>query len=109
MLRALYANTQSCVLVGGKRSTWVPVVTGVRQGCVLSPLLFLLFINDLAPRLAACDAGIAIDGGGKLSVLLFADDIVLLAQNKKQMQRMLAALSSYAVERRFLFNSVRAW
>lgn len=50
------------VRVNGALSSWEPVKSGVPQGTILGPLLFLLYINEL-PAIA------------KSSVLLFADDI----------------------------------
>ena len=52
------------VVVGGEHSTWTEVVSGVPQGTVLGPLLFLTYINDLPDNL-------------KSSVRLFTDDCVL--------------------------------
>ena len=52
------------VVVDGETSDWVPVESGVPQGTVLGPVLFLAFINDL-PKCV------------KSNVRLFADDCVL--------------------------------
>ena len=52
------------VVVGGEHSTWTDVVSGVPQGTVLGPLLFLYYINDLPNNLQS-------------SVPLFADDCVI--------------------------------
>ena len=45
MLQALYLENSVEVKIGDKRSDHFPVSTGLRQGCVLSPLLFSLYIN----------------------------------------------------------------
>ena len=52
------------VVVGGEHSTWADVLSGVPQGTVLGPLLFLTYINDLPNNINS-------------SVRLFADDCVL--------------------------------
>ena len=51
MIRALYLENSVEVKIGNKRSDHFPVSTGLRQGCVLSPLLFSLYINGLVVEL----------------------------------------------------------
>ncbi len=55
-------------------TTWFPTTSGVRQGDVLSPTWFSLFVNDLALEVKLLNRGVPV-GQGKLSILLYADDI----------------------------------
>ncbi len=59
----------------------------VKQGCVLSPTLFSIFVNDLAWDIKL-RVGIDIDEYN-LSILLFADDTALIADNPQSLQTML--------------------
>ena len=64
---------------------------GLRQGCVLSPLLFIVYINwiDKCSQADECNT----NGNCKISRLLFADDLVLLFSTESGLQR---ALNSFA-------------
>ena len=61
----LYSRTQ-CVSVRGQKSDFLPVLSGVPQGSILGPLLFLIYINDLPSTLSSSFP------------LMFADDTKLL-------------------------------
>ena len=50
-------------MVNGVKSDWAPVLSGVPQGTVLGPLLFLLYINDITEDIDS-------------ELRLFADDCV---------------------------------
>ena len=63
-IKAFLTGRTQCVLVDGVKSDFVPVNSGVPQGTVLGPLLFLLHINDLPQSVSS-------------SVRLFADDCLL--------------------------------
>ena len=58
-----------------------------RQSCVLSPLLFLIFINDLIKEFNKSDSGVLV-GDVRINNLAFADDIVLIANNEEELQEL---------------------
>ena len=69
----------------------------MRQGCVLSPLLFNLFINEL-PSLLEHELSVhpfILPDGSKLSSLLYADDLVILSQTATGLQKAIDLLSEF--------------
>jgi hypothetical protein len=78
-VKGMYKSVQSSVLVGEGQTEWFELSTGVRQGCVMSPILFSLFINGLAREIKKRGKGVKM-GSTRVKLLLYADDIVLLAE-----------------------------
>src|SRR3569623_161352 len=68
VLRNLYEIVESCVLVGKRRTEWFSVEAGVRQGCLLSPILFAIFFDGLANAIKQVQVGSVLDGV-KLNIL----------------------------------------
>lgn len=87
-IRALYKSPEACVQVNNLRTGWFPTPFGLKQGDVLSPTLFALYVNDLAQDIKRANSGIDI-GAFNLSILLYADDIVLIAEEESKLQNML--------------------
>ena len=85
------------VTVNGSDSAWFPVTSGIPQGSVLGPILFVIFINDL-PDLVESDA------------FLFADDtkvykIVTCLSDRKYLQRDLDRLDDWSKQWLILYNT----
>ena len=93
-LKAIYSSVQSCVRLNNSLSDWFDVNCGLRQGCSLSPILFNLFVDDFALSVKALGKGLDIGNEG-LSILLYAYDIVLLADNELDLQCMLDHLNNW--------------
>ena len=72
----------------------VSYILGVKQGDNLSPTLFSVFLNDLATEIKKLNVGVD-TSDGTVSILLYADDIPLIAPSKKNLQKMLDTLSAW--------------
>ena len=104
---ALLDRTSSAVrLPSGLSAPWDDV-RGVRQGAILSPLEFLVFIDDLAADLAAVCPGVRFQNeSGLVSVsnLLYADDIAILATSAPELQAALEVLDAWAARWQLCFG-----
>ncbi|XP_059225005.1 uncharacterized protein LOC131997701 [Stomoxys calcitrans] len=91
LIQNIYQNTKSVVWTGDNVSQHFNTYTGVRQGCLLSPLLFTLYLNDIHDWL---EGGLVLDELN-IRVLLYADDIVILADDIEVFRKMIWNLENY--------------
>ena len=77
LVMMMYADTRSRVGVAGVLSEDFPIEVEVHQGSTLSPLLFILVIEEATKE---C-------GGGSIRELLYVDDLVLTAESKEEVER----------------------
>ena len=103
VIKDMYSVVQSSVLVGDEQTEMFDLHTGVRQGCVMSPVLFSFFINGLAREIKEKTQGVCV-GNTRVRLLLYADDIVLLAERRRDLQDMLDIVTSYSKKWRFRVN-----
>ena len=73
VVKNIYESVESSVLVNNDRTDWFELHTGVRQGCILSPILFNIFIDGLASSINKQRWGVKVKDRD-ISLLLFADD-----------------------------------
>ncbi|KAK3557951.1 hypothetical protein QTP86_003867 [Hemibagrus guttatus] len=92
-VRSLYNRSRSLVCIAGCKSDLFPVHVGLRQGCPLSPVLFIVFMDRISRRSQGPE-GVQF-GDHRISLLIFADDVVLLAPSSLDLQH---ALGHFAAE-----------
>ena len=97
IFRNIYLHSSCCMKTDIGNTEFFDIVTSVRQGCTLSPFLFLLAI-DFVMREAMNDPDLGIKWNNKfcLTDLDFADDIALLANTKECLQKMTTKLEAAA-------------
>lgn len=83
------------------------VSNGVKQGGILSPVLFSIYTDILLNELSNCGSGCYM-GNVFCGALAYADDIVLLAPNRSALERMTQVSSKCAESLRLKFNGAKS-
>ena len=85
--RNTYEN--SCIQIDGEKMEWFEITAGVRQGCIWSPLLFLVLRDYVLKHSLDDKLGMVLEkrisSEQKLSDLAFADDIALLDNTEEKL------------------------
>ena len=100
----IYEEQTGWVKLGGKLSSPFRLTNGTRQGSVLSPVLFSVYLDDLLKKLRGLQLGCHI-GGYWFGGCGYADDLILLAPNREVLQRMLKVCQHYAGEHNLVFST----
>ena len=88
MIKSLYANSTSAVLLNNMAGPFFNTTVGLRQGCLLSPTLFNLFLEEIMSEIEIKHATSISVGGRPIWNLKFADDIDLLAGSNAELQHL---------------------
>ena len=103
-ISSLYSNPRSRVILNEHETEYFDCPVGVKQGDCLSPTLFAIFINDLAIEIKNSNIGVRLDEGLLINILLYADDIVLLAENEEDLQSLLFIVECWCKKWRLEIN-----
>jgi hypothetical protein len=103
ILDSLYNNVFCNVKFGDIVTDYFEVDEGLKQGCVLSPILFCIYINELAKMLENNNVGINVCNV-KISCLFWADDVVLIADNEQDLIHMLNTAAEFSKKWKMHFN-----
>ena len=109
LVEQMYAGTWCRVKLEGEVSERFEVQTGVRQGCVLSPILFNCYMDNIMREASeSLGGGInisyntskglyltyrdAVEGSTTVQEVLYADDLALVAEQRQDLQGMLSVV-----------------
>ena len=84
-IRTFYSAPWSSVLVNGHFSDFFPLTRGVRQGCPLSPLLYIICAEVLAANVRCCPSivGLVLPGSDKVfKITQYADDTTIIVTSE---------------------------
>jgi Reverse transcriptase (RNA-dependent DNA polymerase) len=83
------------------------VLNGIRQGAILSPVLFCVYFDPLLNNLNTAGVGCHI-GSFFVGALVYADDLVLLAPSASAMRCILRICDEYAAQFKVVFNASKS-
>ena len=105
-LMILYRDQTMRVRWNGSISEQFSVSNGVKQGGVLSPLLFSLYLDELLVKLRELGLGCHMNGIFT-GAFIYADDITLLAPSRYSLISMLNLCKEYALSHDIIFNPAK--
>ena len=96
----MYELVKACVKINDEYTDYFNCTEGLRHGCLLSPVLFSMFVNEFTQIIEISGLlGIQFFPDFiELFLLLFADDIALIADTKSGLQRQVSILSPFCEE-----------
>ena len=96
MAGSMYEETYYSVKCQNGLTAFFKGITGVRQGCNLSPILFKLLINDMEKLFEDIESFQI--GSKSVKLLLYADDLVILCKSQSDLQLSVSRLHKYILK-----------
>ena len=101
----MYTTVKLCIRYKSSFSQFFSSHIGLKQGDPSSPLLFMLFVNDIVNNINADLNGVFTTNELKLFLILFADDQVVFAKSPQTLQSMLNDIENYCETWRLKINT----
>ena len=97
-IMSTYSCTRICLNIGKFKSKKTAFKHGIKQGSVLSPILYIIYVNDLIKDLMKTNTGLTLKTGKntrKIPCLMFVDDLLLMAKSTEEIKILTNALTSF--------------
>ncbi len=109
-IKAFYGEAVACVKADGDLSNSLAIGVGVRQGCVMSPWSFYIFMDgcmrEMKAKVGEVGARLILNGvDWAVAACLFADDTVLLAESEREFQKVVDQFHSVCSRRKLRVNA----
>lgn len=102
-----YTNIFTTLTAAGRTSRPIDINRGVKQGDPLSPILFNMVVDEFLCALKAREAGLSINGV-RIPALAYADDMVLLAETGRDMQKVVREAEHHLERRGMTLNATKS-
>ena len=106
VMQSLYEKSEACVRSCKEKDEWFEVGVGLRQGSVMSPWLFNLFMDTVMKEVREKAGGVGVTLQDKrrsiewkVDWLMFADDTVLLGDSEEKLERPVQEFGSVSKEK----------
>ena len=103
-IKEVFTETKTRVRIGEEKGEEFWTGRGLRQGCPISPLLFSILLADLDEKMEKKGKGWTILGNKRIYSLAYADDVVLLADDKGGMNLLMKRFEEYVREKDLTVN-----
>ena len=100
----VYEDQYAWVRWGSSKSSMFSIVNGTRQGSILSPALFAVYVDEMLVELRKLGVGCTV-AGVYMGAMGFCDDLLLLAPTRDGMQLMLDTCQRFAGKHNLQFST----